>query len=220
MVSFLIALLNLIAKGAEANLYRSEWFGRNVIFKERVRKNYRLPVLDLQLRQQRTAMESKLLSAAKKYGVSTPTIYEIDMKKTTIIMEYIEGDRVKELLNYELNEDKKVICRKIGESLGRLHKNGIIHGDPTTSNFIYAHGKVFFVDFGLGVFSDSLEDASVDLHLLKRALESTHFKIAEECFSEIFTGYAQIVGSERAKEIFNNVEKIRLRGRYTLRGDT
>ncbi|MFB0544787.1 MAG: lipopolysaccharide core heptose(II) kinase RfaY, partial [Asgard group archaeon] len=104
----------------------------------------------------------------KKCGVSTPTIYEIDMKKTTIVMEYIEGDRVKELLNNELNEDKKVICRKIGESLGKLHKNGIIHGDPTTSNFIYTHGKVFFVDFGLGVFSDSLEDASVDLHLLKR----------------------------------------------------
>ena len=74
--------------------------------------------------------------------------------------------------------------------------------------------------FGLGVFSDSLEDASVDLHLLKRALESTHFKIAEECFSEIFTGYTQIVGSKRAKEIFENVEKIRLRGRYTLRIDT
>ena len=219
-MNFLVIPLDLIAKGAEANLYRGEWFGRNVIFKERVRKNYRLPDLDLWLRQQRTAAESKLLSAAKKCGVSTPTIYEIDMKKTTIVMEYIEGDRVKELLNNELNEDKKVICRKIGESLGKLHKNGIIHGDPTTSNFIYTHGKVFFVDFGLGVFSDSLEDASVDLHLLKRALESTHFKIAEECFSEIRAGYAQIVGSEHTKEIFDNVEKIRLRGRYMLRSDT
>jgi len=214
-----VVSLNLIAKGAEANLYRGEWFGRNVIFKERISKKYRLPNLDLQLRQQRTAMESKLLSVAKKCGVSTPIIYEIDMKKTTIVMEYIEGDRVKELLANELNEDKKVICRKIGEALGRLHKNGIIHGDPTTSNFIYTHGKVFFVDFGLGVFSDSLEDASVDLHLLKRALESTHFKIAKESFSEICAGYAQIVSSERAKEIFDNVEKIRLRGRYMLRSD-
>ena len=218
-MSFLVTTLNLITKGAEANLYRGEWFGRNVIFKERVRKKYRVSDLDLQLRQQRTAAESKLLSTAKKCGVSTPTIYEIDMKKTTIVMEYIEGDRVKELLSNELNEDKKVICRKIGKSLGKLHKNGIIHGDPTTSNFIYAYGKVFFVDFGLGVFSDSLEDASVDLHLLKRALESTHFKIAEECFSEIRAGYAQIAGSERTKEIFDNVEKIRLRGRYTLRSD-
>ena len=46
-------------------------------------------------------------------------------------------------------------------------------------------GKIFFVDFGLGEKNMELEAKGVDLHLLKRALQSTHYQFWEECFKSV-----------------------------------
>ena len=46
-------------------------------------------------------------------------------------------------------------------------------------------GKIFFVDFGLGEKNIEVEAQGVDLHLLKRALQSTHFEFWEECFQTV-----------------------------------
>ena len=36
--------------------------------------------------------------------------------------------------------------------------------------------EISFIDFGLSFFSTKVEDKAVDLHLLKRALDSKHFE--------------------------------------------
>jgi len=205
----------LIKKGAEANLYLENWHGKKVIIKERIPKKYRLPVLDERIRTYRTVHEPQLMHEAKKAGVPTPTIYMVDLAKKSIIMEYVEGKQVKKILNQLSAKERIELCKKIGILIGRLHKNGIIHGDLTTSNVILTpNGKIYFVDFGLGEFSKELEARGVDLHLMKRALQSTHYLFAEESFNAVLEGYTEAVGEVEAKKVLEKIREIELRGRY------
>jgi TP53 regulating kinase-like protein len=205
----------LIKKGAEANLLLEDWYGRKVIMKRRLPKAYRIAELDKAIRTQRTLHEPQLMHRAKEAGVSTPTIFMVDVADTNIIMEYVEGKQVKQVLN-DFSPSKRLrLCRHIGILIGRLHNSGIIHGDLTTSNMILTPtGKVFFIDFGLGEFSTELEIRGVDLHLLKRALQSTHYRYAKECFEAVTEGYAKAVGKESAKDVLDKTREIERRGRY------
>jgi TP53 regulating kinase-like protein len=205
----------LIKKGAEASLYLADWHGRKVVMKKRLAKKYRPKFLDEQIRIYRTLHEPQLMHEAKKAGVPTPTIFLVDIRNAIIIMEFIEGRQVKQLLSEVSKSERLSLCVKIGELIGRLHNNGIIHGDLTTSNMILtSEGKIFFVDFGLGEKTKELEARGVDLHLMKRALQSTHFRFTEECFDAIIGGYAKVVGSEVAKNILEKIREIERRGRY------
>jgi TP53 regulating kinase-like protein len=205
----------LLKKGAEANLYLKEWYGRKVIVKQRIGKKYRLPQLDRHIRAYRTVHEPQLMHRAKKAGVSTPTVLLIDTENAEIYMEYIEGKQLKQVLNEMPPEKRLKISSSIGELIGRLHKNMVIHGDLTTSNLILTpEDQIVLVDFGLGELSQELEARGVDLHLLKRAFESVHFKFAQECFNKVMESYAQIIGEEEAKKVLEKVREIEKRGRY------
>lgn len=205
----------LIKKGAEANLYLKDWHGKRVIVKERVPKKYRLLVLDEQIRTYRTIHEPQLMHEAKKAGVPTPTIYMVNLAEKSIIMEYIDGKQVKQILNNLSAKERTELCKRIGMLIGCLHKNGIIHGDLTTSNMMLtSNGKIYFLDFGLGEFSNELEARGVDLHLMKRALQSTHYLFAEESFKAVLEGYAEVVGETMTAKILEKVREIELRGRY------
>jgi TP53 regulating kinase-like protein len=205
----------LIKKGAEANLYLAKWHGRKVVIKKRLAKKYRPPKLDKHIRTYRTVHEPQLIHEAKKAGVPTPIIFMVDLKKTTIIMEFIKGKQIKQLLNEVSASEREKLCIKIGELAGKLHNYGIVHGDLTTSNMILnSEGKIFFLDFGLGEKTKELEARGVDLHLMKRALQSTHFSFADKCFKAIIEGYSRIVGANAAKNVLDKVREIERRGRY------
>ncbi|MFQ6076950.1 MAG: KEOPS complex kinase/ATPase Bud32, partial [Candidatus Bathyarchaeia archaeon] len=185
----------LVRRGAEADLYLGEWYGRSVIVKKRIPKGYRNPHLDSSIRRSRTAREAQLIHDARLAGVPTPLVYVVDMADTTIIMEYVEGRRVKEVLETASSKERTGLCRRLGVSIGHLHRVGVIHGDLTTSNMIVAgDGRVYFVDFGLGVHSGELEDRGVDLLLLRRALQSTHHRYARRCFDTVVEGYSEVMG--------------------------
>lgn len=214
----------LIKKGAEANLYLEDFkrvlhpgLDEKVIVKHRINKRYRVPELDRKLREGRTALEAKLLSDARAAGVPTPVVYEIDREQMRIVMEFIEGEQVKRVLDRLKPTERRKLCRTIGELVGRLHRAGMVHGDLTTSNMILApNGRVYFVDFGLGEYTPSLEARGVDLHLLKRALQSVHFRITEEAYREVLAGYKRALGEE-AERVIQRVEEIERRGRYVAR---
>ena len=74
--------------------------------------------------------------------------------------------------------------------------------------------KVVFVDFGLGEHSSELESRGVDLHLMKRAFQSTHYRYAEECFEAVMEGYGKITGRATMKSILEKIREIEKRGRY------
>lgn len=177
-----------------------------LVIKERVPKQYRHVELDERLRTERTAREARLLEKAYQAGVRVPTVE--DVEDTTLRMEHIEGDKLRDVL-----EDNIDACALIGESIARLHANDIIHGDLTTSNMIRADSGVYFIDFGLGFFSQRTEDRAVDLHLLKEVLESTHTDIAEDAMERVLDAYREHY--EKSAEVLDRYEDIEERGRYT-----
>jgi len=208
----------LLKKGAEADLYLEEWHGRRVIIKRRLPKGYRAPELDEEIRFQRTIHEPQIIHRAKEAGVPTPTILMVDVAEATIIMEYVDGEQVKRILDGLPPDRKTCLCRLIGKLVGRLHRNGIIHGDLTTSNMILtSNNSVVFVDFGLSEISTELEARGVDLHLMRRAFQSTHYRDAKESLATFFEGYSEVVGEDTAKEVLKKIRDIERRGRYVER---
>jgi TP53 regulating kinase-like protein len=205
----------LLKKGAEASLFLANWHGRKVIVKARFPKRYRPAELDEKIRSYRTAHEPQLMHEAKKAGVPTPTIFLVDMKNASITMEFVEGKQVKQVLPHASRKERQKLCVSVGVLIGKMHKRGVVHGDLTTSNMILSgEGKIFLVDFGLGEKNTEVEARGVDLHLMKRALQSTHYKFAEECFKHVLKGYSQIVGGEDAGKVFEKIREIERRGRY------
>jgi TP53 regulating kinase-like protein len=210
-----VASRKLLKKGAEASLFLAAWHGRRVVVKARFPKKYRPAELDERIRSYRTAHEPQLMSEAKKAGVPTPTIFLVDMKNAAITMEFVEGKQVKQLLSSISKEQRQEICARIGMLIGKMHKHGLIHGDLTTSNMILnGEGKIFLVDFGLGEKNVELEARGVDLHLMKRALQSTHYQFAEECFECVMKGYSAVLGVEEAENVLEKTREIEKRGRY------
>jgi len=217
-LNYLCKKEEIIKKGAEANLYLGTWFGNKVIFKCRIPKKYRIKELDQNLRTFRTINEARALIKAKEHGISVPQIYEIDTLNSTIIMGYIRGQKLKEIIKNLNQNEKERIFETVGQYIAKLHQNGQIHGDITTSNIILtSNNQVFLIDFGLHEYSDSIEDKSVDLHLFKRVLMSSHGENYEFCFKCFLNGYRNEYlndSEELCQLIINNIKNIETRGRY------
>ncbi|MEE9565127.1 MAG: KEOPS complex kinase/ATPase Bud32 [Candidatus Hydrothermarchaeaceae archaeon] len=200
--------MEMIGKGAEANIY----LDGNAVIKERIRKTYRVKELDESLRSARTKKEAKLISMARGAGVPTPFIINVDNTKTSLTIEYVNGKQIKKILNAISKDERKRICREIGRSAGKLHKNHVIHGDLTTSNMIIKDDKIYFIDFGLGEVNEAVEAKGVDLLVFKKSLRSTHFKYEEECLDAFLEGYMAEYGD--CTEILKRLDAIEKRGRY------
>jgi len=196
-----MAFMKEIARGAEAVLY----LDNGKLIKDRVKKNYRIDEIDNALRKMRTKREVKLLEKSSEL-INVPNVIKSGEGK--IVMDFIEGKLCRDFLNDLSKSRRKKICKDIGSTIKKLHDGDIIHGDLTTSNMILKEGKVYFIDFGLGFVSSKIEDKAVDLHLLKQALTSKHYEIADECFNEIFKAY------KPDKNFLERFDKVEGRGRY------
>ena len=194
--------MKILKQGAEAILYKED----NYLVKERIKKSYRIDDIDIKLRKLRTRKEAKLLEKIE----NAPKLFSVDEKNMKIKMEFINGELIKDILDNINKEKRNLIFREIGEKVAKMHDDDIIHGDLTTSNMILKD-KVYFIDFGLGFNSDKIEDKAVDIHLLKQALESKHYKHFEESFLGFFEGYKI---SRNWKEVLKRLEKVEKRGRY------
>ncbi len=198
----------LLKKGAESELYLIDWHGAHAISKIRIAKAYRNSSIDIPLRKRRTIHEANILSQVKFFGINTPYIYFLDMDNFEIIMEYIEGKTFKDFFSTDL-------CLNLGEIVGTLHCNNIIHGDITTSNFIISsNGTIFVIDFGLSFFSERYEDKAADIRLFKEILTSFHVDDFDISFKNFYDGYKKICGSITSK-VFRTVGEIEKRGRYS-----
>lgn len=198
----------MIGKGAEANLYLEG----DIVSKERISKAYRESVLDDYLRRSRTKREAKLISLARRAGVATPFVTDVDVASCTIEMRFVTGMQVKKLLPSLSKDERRGLCAEIGRCAGRLHSNHIIHGDLTTSNMILHKDKTYFIDFGLGEVSEAVEDKGVDLLVFKKALHSTHFKYKKECWEGFVEGYSKAYKGH--KDVLQRLRAIERRGRY------
>ena len=152
------------------------------------------------------------MRSARSIVVRTPVVYDIDMESCTITMEYIEGRRVKEILDGG-DCDPLPVLKKIGEALADMHNRGISHGDFTTSNMIVAEdGTLCVIDFSLGNTKSGLEEMGVDIRLLQRAFSSAHSEISGG-FEKIMESYVE--NKTDADKVLAKAEEIRNRARYT-----
>ena len=125
-------------------------------------------------------------------------------------MQQIPGKPIHDLPNSKIIS----LSKQMGNLVGLMHKNGIMHGDLTTSNFIFFKNKIFVIDFGLSLKTIKPEDHAVDLRLIKEILNSAHATIMKQAWKNFLVGYKSEVGTSKFLKIKNLVGIIESRGRY------
>ena len=208
----------ILAKGAESDIYSSHWIDMEAVSKVRNRKNYRIKEIDEKIRRLRTKKEAKLLFDVKRSGLRSPILYDIDLDKKVIVMEKINGTLFKDFIGDLKEDDKKNLSIAIGQNIGLMHNLDIIHGDITSSNImINDNSEIVFIDFGLGKYSNLIEDKCVDLIVLKKSLQSIDYKIANEIFNHVLDGYMCCYDQNNLSKskIIEKIAEIQSRGRYT-----
>ena len=219
----------ILAKGAEADIYSGKWIEEESIIKKRIPKSYRIKEIDDKIRKSRTKKEAKLLTDVKRAGVPSPILYDVDLEEKSINMEKIEGKLVKDILGKLNANNQKQLSITIGRNIGLIHQRDIIHGDITSSNIILRNnaadkideidgiGELVFIDFGLGKYSNLIEDKCVDLIVFKKSLQSIDYKIANNIFDNVLDGYINSYDSDdiNKTKIIEKIAEIESRGRYT-----
>ncbi len=204
----------LLCRGAEADIVEGNWQGAKAIFKIRNKLDYRLPALDEAIRRQRTIHEAEMIHSARMSGVDVPHIYYVDLPESTIVMEYAEGDRLKELVDTSPESEVARLFTAFGRATANLHNAGIMHGDLTTANVVRRNGGLVLLDFGLSVHSNKVEDHAVDLRLVKETVVGAHPGVAQRALKALFDGYGQTAGSARTRSVLRQLKSIERRGRY------
>jgi TP53 regulating kinase-like protein len=194
----------IIGRGAEALLIEKD----GTLIKRRIKKGYRHPTIDDNLRIARTRRESKILCKASA-EINVPRVF--NSQGNEIVMEFIDGKVLSQDLDDFPMKKALEICKKIGESTAKIHDINIIHGDLTTSNMIFKDNKVYFIDFGLGFHSMKPEDKAVDLYLLREALKSKHFRHYDDYYEQVLEGYKK---SRNYAQVIERLKKVECRGRY------
>ncbi|ELY51331.1 bifunctional N(6)-L-threonylcarbamoyladenine synthase/serine/threonine protein kinase [Natronorubrum bangense] len=197
-------------QGAEALVDLEPDAGR--VTKRRVSKTYRHPELDDRLRRERTTLEARLTSLARRAGVPTPVLTDVDPIDARLEFEYVGEADLRDGLSVER-------VRDVGCHLARLHRAGFVHGDPTTRNVRVGRTKrpsrdgdcerTFLIDFGLGYHTDHIEDYAMDLHVFDQSLVGTATD-PTPLREAVREGYRE-VGEHRVLERLEDVEG---RGRY------
>ncbi len=204
--------MRLIKQGAESYVLEGRFLGMRAVFKLRVPKLYMDRSLDSSLRFERTLKEAKVLITAFKAGVRVPRVYAVYPSVGLIVMEFVEGPTLKDII--DAGGPWRGLVEEAGRQLGLLHRAGIVHGDSTTSNIVVREGDVYLIDFGLADFSLSPEDRAVDVHLFREAVASTHPAISEDLYRLFLKGYESGVGPQAARAVAERVRAVEMRGRY------
>ncbi|OIO24644.1 Kae1-associated kinase Bud32 [Candidatus Micrarchaeota archaeon CG1_02_51_15] len=201
--------MNLIGKGAEAEVVSCRFLGEAALCKRRTRKAYRVHELDARIRLERTRREARVLHAAKHNGVRCPLVRHVDETKCELFISRLEGVLLREALS------ATALC-EAGRQLALLHATGITHGDSTCSNFMVETqgtltSRVWLIDFGLADYSSDAEEQATDLLLMKKS-------VSPKQFQSFLKGYCS--ATSEAKPVLGRLEKIESRGRYVVRAIT
>ena len=202
-------------RGAEAVVTACEWHGQPAIEKHRNLRIYRHPDLEVRLVTERLRAEARLLERASEAGLPVPPLYAVDPAAATLVMAWLPGEPLERALRAP---NGVAWLPQLGELLARIHAAGIVHGDPTTSNFVAAgspggdvNGNLAVIDFGLGAVSDDDEQRATDLRVLLESLEAHHPELKAR--EPLLAAYGEWDGAADALERLAALEQ---RGRYNL----
>lgn len=192
--------MNPMTEGAEAKIYKTKMFGKDIMVKVREKKEYRIRELDERLRRERTKREARILNRLNQVGIRCPRI--IAAGRFSIYMEWLPG----KLLNNIGNTES--MLKGAGEILAQLHENDIVHGDFTPANLMLSNDKIYLIDFGLSEFTNSIEEKALDILLMKRSVSPKAYKVFEASYVQHY---------KKSNETLNRLKGIEKRGRYQIR---
>ena len=187
-----------LVQGAESQVR----FDDDRVHKRRHERAYRHPELDERLRRERTRTEARLTSQARRAGVPTPVLRDVDTAEAELTLQHVgRGD-----LRDAITEQR---VRTVARHLAAVHRAGLVHGDPTTRNVRVDGDTTFLIDFGLGYHSDDPEDYAMDLHVLGQSLSGTDDD-AEHLRAAVVDSYRDAGDSC----VVGKLREIEERGRY------
>jgi N6-L-threonylcarbamoyladenine synthase/protein kinase Bud32 len=209
-----------VRQGAEATVTID---GDRVV-KERLPKSYRHEALDARLRRDRTVLEARLTGDARREGVPTPLVRDVDVPESTIEFQYVGDADLRDALTESRVWD-------VGRHLAAIHSAGFVHGDPTTRNVRVTtqsspneragsgvtseqrvaadDDRTFLIDFGLGYYTDDVEDYAMDCHVFEQSLAGT----ADDAVS-LVDAFEAAYGEAGDSRVLDQLRAIEGRGRY------
>ena len=214
-------------RGAEATVAVA---GDRVV-KRRRPKAHRHPQLDARLRRDRVVREARLTSAARREGVPTPVVHDVDTREAELTLEYVGECDLRELVAGGDDHATPATARgeravrTVAGHLAALHAAGFVHGDPTTRNVRVGgaataadgdagdgdggDGVTYLIDFGLGYHTDSVEDYAMDLHVFERSLDGT-----AAAPDPLRAAFEEHYGEAGRRDVLDRRREIEGRGRY------
>ncbi|MBN1538509.1 MAG: bifunctional N(6)-L-threonylcarbamoyladenine synthase/serine/threonine protein kinase [Candidatus Thermoplasmatota archaeon] len=205
----------VLGRGAEALITAEDFGGIPVVRKFRLPKGYRLPEMEGRITPYRIRNEARMLNAIRRVGIRTPYVLDVDMHCNFLVMEMLKGPRLARLLNVMDREAQGWALREMGAIVGRMHRNNIVHGDLTTSNFILLGDgeklNLGLIDCSLSERSAEIEKKGVDLRLFFEVFSSTHEGLKDR-ESDFWQGY--YLENPDADDVRKKLMDINIRGRY------
>ncbi|NIB99769.1 bifunctional N(6)-L-threonylcarbamoyladenine synthase/serine/threonine protein kinase [Halobacterium sp. R2-5] len=208
-----------VLQGAEATVT----FENDHVTKVRLPKSYRHGRLDARLRRDRTVLEARLTSEARRHGVPTPLVWDVDVPESTLTLQRVGDSDLRDALT-----ESRV--RDVGRHLAAIHDAGFVHGDPTTRNVRVtaeqsrdepagsettrervsaSDDRTFLIDFGLGYYTDDVEDYAMDCHVFEQSLAGT----ADDA-EALTAAFEDAYGEAGDEAVLDQLRAIEGRGRY------
>ena len=213
--------------GAEAEVWKGDWFGQPAVRKQRRPRSWRHPNLDHRLGVRRMISEARLLVRVRKAGLSVPSVWDLDYEGGQMVVEFLEGRPLIELLNDPTATKALVmdVLQRVGAAVRRLHREATTHGDLSTNNILIDGERVHLIDFGLASIEYDVERFGIDLHVMDEILGASHPQW-EGAIEWVIEGY--LAEEERlgpppvlqggqvpsANEVNDRLEDVRTRVRY------
>ncbi|WP_054854216.1 Kae1-associated serine/threonine protein kinase [Vulcanisaeta distributa] len=117
--------------------------------------------------------------------------------------------------------------RTMGNYIGILHRNGVVHGDPTPANALIVGGdRLYLIDFGLSEVlgrTPTAQDVRIlyklalDLNVALRSFEALRKDQSQLLFTEFLNGYRDAMGLELTGRVQAMVNRLRRMVRYAVR---
>ena len=213
--------------GAEAEVWKGDWFGQPAVRKQRRPRSWRHPNLDHRLGVRRMISEARLLVRMRKAGLSVPSVWDLDYEGGQMVVEFLEGRPLIELLNDPTSTKALVmdVLQRVGAAVRRLHREATTHGDLSTNNILIDGERVHLIDFGLASIEYDVERFGIDLHVMDEILGASHpqWEGAIEWVIEGYLGEEERLGPPpvlqggqvpSANEVNARLEDVRTRVRY------
>ena len=213
--------------GAEAEVWKGEWYGRPAVRKQRRPRSWRHPDLDHRLGVRRMVSEARLLIRSRKAGLAVPAVWDLDHEGGQLIIEHLPGEPLIEVLNADGADEEAIknTLKRVGTAVRRLHRQAVTHGDLSSNNILVDGENIHLIDFGLASIEYDVERFGIDLHVLDEILGASHPQWSE-AINWVLEGYLEtedLLGPAptlqggtipSAKEVYTRLEDVRTRVRY------